>query len=178
MTTAASAGPARLPSKTRTATPLRSLPSSRASTSACPMSAPSGQPYTLLVQVGQPPARIVSLLERLVRGPVVPPPELLGRVVHGRVQRLVAIERGHRLLDEPVVVPVRLPRPQRHTRPEPHVDVQLVRLPRVQRPGPGRPQPHRTQPHGRDADLAVEEVEELGRPCHGYLDVLDHRLLG
>src|SRR5438046_2533626 len=112
MVTAASGGPARLPSNTRTATRLRSPPSSRTSTSARPITTPSGQPHTLVVQVRQPPHRIIGGLERPVRRAVVPSPELLGRIVHGRIQRLVPVERVHHVLDAPVVVPVGLPRPQ------------------------------------------------------------------
>src|SRR6266849_4556601 len=135
MTTGASAGPARLPSNTRTAIRPWSPPSSRSSTSARRMSTPSGQPHTFVVQVGQPPGRIIGILERAVRRAVVPPPELLGRIVHRRVQRLVATERAHRVLDEPVVEPVGLPGAYGHARPEPHVDVEFVRFERVQRPG-------------------------------------------
>src|SRR6266568_7395848 len=121
MTTGASAGPARLPSNTRTAIRLWSPPSSRSSTSARCMSTPLRQPHTFVVQVGQPPGRIVSTLERAVRRPVVPLPELLGRIVHRRVQRLVATERAHRVFDEPVVEPVGLSGAHGHARPESHV---------------------------------------------------------
>src|SRR2546421_6187119 len=97
MATGASGGPARLPSNTRTATGLRSPPNSRISTSARCISTPSGQPHTFVVQVGQPPGRIIGALQRTVRRTVVPPPELLGRVVHRRVERLVAAQRVHRV---------------------------------------------------------------------------------
>src|SRR5262245_31162459 len=113
MVTGASAGPARLPSKTFTWTwrEFRAITLAMASARVTVVPLSSGR--NLVVQVRQPPVRVVGVLDGPVRVPVVPLPELLFGIVHGRVQRLVAAQVVHRLLDQPVVVVVGLARLQR-----------------------------------------------------------------
>src|SRR5687768_17364480 len=97
------------------------------------ISATRNPPSYLRVEVGQPTARVVALLERAVGRPVVVTPELGLGVVNGRVQGLVSTELGHEALDPPVVRvgPVRA---HRDGGPEPDVDVELAGPQRVQRP--------------------------------------------
>src|SRR5690348_1703537 len=94
----------------------------------------SPSPYTLVVQVQQASVRVVFLLDRPVGVAVVQLPELLGVVEGRRVERLVAVEIVHGVLDQPVVVTVELSPWQRHHTPEAEVDVQPPRLQGIERP--------------------------------------------
>lgn len=123
----------------------------------------SSSPDTLGVQIRQAVRLVVPALHGPVVRTVVVPPELVLVVVRVRVQRLVAAQPSHLALDQPVAVTHLLSRSDRDLRPEPDVDVQRVLVHRVERPGRGVAQANRAQPHRRDADLAVEEVEELGK---------------
>src|SRR5437667_12853 len=128
MATGASAGPARLPSNTRNATGLRSPPSSRTSTSARPMSTPSGQPYTLVEEVEKlrrPPYRYLDVLDDRLLGTAA-------QARHGRAEPVPAVE-GHQA---PVYVG-----PPVAARPEPAYPRQL-QPERVRAPEPvGVPAP-------------------------------------
>src|SRR5256885_13575870 len=63
--------------------------------------------HALLVEVPEPSLRVVVRLERVVRGPVVEPPELVLRVIGVGVERFDPAQLGDLALDL-AVVPTRL----------------------------------------------------------------------
>src|SRR5207249_11609504 len=77
--------------------------------------------HALLVEVPEPSLRVVARLERVVRGPVVKPPELVLRVIGVGVERFDPAQLGDLALDL-AVVPTRLATHRvLHHVPEPEV---------------------------------------------------------
>src|SRR5262245_8220399 len=131
--------------------------------------------HTLVVQIQQPPSRVIGPFDGPVGVTVVVLPELLALVERGRVERLVAVQVVHGLLDHAVVITVVLPARQRDHAPEPEVHVEPPRLQRIERPAPRRLQ--RAHPDRHHADLVLEELQELRAALDRDLHVLDDRLL-
>src|SRR5256714_14622513 len=59
--------------------------------------------HAFLVEVPESPLRVVARLERVVRGPVVEPPELILRVIRVGVERFDPAQLGDLALDLAVV---------------------------------------------------------------------------
>src|ERR1700761_8285406 len=91
--------------------------------------------HALVVEAEQAAAAVVLGLELVVRRPVVPAAEFFFRVEGRGVQRLVPVERADLFFHHAVVIPVSLAGRQGDGTPESPVDVDLVRLHRVERPG-------------------------------------------
>ena len=128
-------------------------------------------------------ARLEALELSLRRrdGAAVDVVELLGGVERGGVQGFAAVQFADFALDaavDPAGLGI-LPRGKFHPRPEADVDVGRTRVEGVQRPAPrGVTLLERAQPDRGDADLAMEELQELRQCLRGHLHVLDHDLLG
>src|SRR3954452_10877498 len=94
----------------------------------------SSPTYRLRVEIQEPALRIVSFLEFGIPRPAVEAVEVLPGVEGVGVQRLVAMQLGHPIFDQPVRRPRWTAWPTWHHRPEPDVDVGAVGSQRIQRP--------------------------------------------
>src|SRR6266853_514104 len=121
--------------------------------------------HALLVEVPEPSLRVVARFERVVRGLVVEPPELLLGIVGIGVEGFDSPELRDLALDLSVVVTRLAPHRVLHHVPESEVHVPG---PRIDRTEPKSRQPvvsaDRAEPNRPDADPLEEEREELGRP--------------
>src|SRR3954468_1871994 len=110
-------------------------PVTRSSAPASPAVVPRlATAHALLVEAEQAGAAVVGVLELRVAAAVVGRGELLAAVVRGRVERLVAAQLGHHLLDAAVVGAVGLAGGERHGRPEAEVDVGRGGVERIEVP--------------------------------------------
>src|SRR6266699_7140105 len=133
--------------------------------------------HALLVEVPESSLRVVARLERVVRGPVVEPPELVLREIGVGVERFDPAQLGDLALDL-AVVPARLATHRvLHHVPETEVHVQRPGIDRIERESLLRiVAADGADPDRKDPDLLEEEREELRRPRDGNVHVLDHGL--
>src|SRR6266851_7301884 len=135
--------------------------------------------HALLVEVPEPSLRVVARLERVVRGPVVEPPEFLFGIVGIRVERFHSPELRDLALDLAVIVARLAPHWVLHHVPESEVHVHGPGIDLIERKFRLRVvAAYRTDPDRQDADLLEEEREELRRPRDRDVHVLYDRLRG